>query len=386
MRKIVLLGLFVILIASCSKKTNVEINGAIKEAANTKVYLEQINVDTKQIIDSTKINKKGEFKFKINVELPTFYTLKFSNKEQVTLIASPEEKIELSGTLEDIKNNYWVDGSENSLWIKLLNFQINRTTTLTDSLKKAYQAIPEGPLYEAKRQEYATAWEEAINKQVNFTQDFIMKHATSPASYYALYQKIDENMGVMDEINDLHYYKIVASSMSALYPESQYTSAIMNHLKQISKAIRNQHVANVIQNTEASLPEINLPDVNGNRISLRSTKAKFIVLDFGLITTQESQEYINQMKAVYNKFKNRGVEIYQVCMDKNKLLWEDAVKRNNITWKCVWDEEGLKSRTAAIWNVKNIPANYIINQNNEIVGKNLYGNRLEDRLNDLLKK
>ena len=105
-----------------------------------------------------------------------------------------------------------------------------------------------------------------------------------------------------------------------------------------------------------------------------------------LITVKESQEYINQMKAVYDKFKNRGVEIYMVCLDKSKLFWEDAVKQNKINWICVWDEGALQSRAAATWNVKTIPANYIINQKKEIVGKNLYGSRLEDRLNDLLKK
>ena len=53
MRKILLLGLLVVLIASCSKKTNVEITGAIKDAANTKVYLEQIDVSSRKTIDST---------------------------------------------------------------------------------------------------------------------------------------------------------------------------------------------------------------------------------------------------------------------------------------------------------------------------------------------
>ena len=386
MRKILLLGLLVVLIASCSEKTNVEIIGAIKDAANTKVYLEQIDVSSRTTIDSTKINKNGEFKFKLNVELPTFYALRFSNNEQVTVIASPDEKLEISGTLNDIKNNYWVDGSENSLWIKLLNFQIARTNTLTDSLKTAYQAFPKEAAYDAQRQEYAKAWEEAVNKQINFTRDFIIKHATSPASYYALYQKIGHNMGVMDEFEDLHYFKVVASSLTALNPESQYTKAIMNHLKQISKAIRNQQLAAVINNTEGSLPDINLPDANGKLVSLNSLKSKLIVLDFGLITVKESQEYINQMKAVYDKFKNRGVEIYMVCLDKSKLFWEDAVKQNKINWICVWDEGALQSRAAATWNVKTIPANYIINQKKEIVGKNLYGSRLEDRLNDLLKK
>ena len=59
MKKILLLGLLVVLIASCSKKTNVEITGAIKEAANTKVYLEQIDVSSRKTIDSTKLTKTG---------------------------------------------------------------------------------------------------------------------------------------------------------------------------------------------------------------------------------------------------------------------------------------------------------------------------------------
>ena len=52
----------------------------------------------------------------------------------------------------------------------------------------------------------------------------------------------------------------------------------------------------------------------------------------------------------------------------------------------MWDSESLQSRTASTWNVRSIPANYIINQNMEIVGKNLYGDRLADRLNDLLQR
>lgn len=386
MRKILLLGLFVVLIVSCGKETNVEITGAIKDAGKTKVYLEQIDVSSRKIVDSTKINKNGDFKFKINVDLPTFYALKFANNEQVTIIASPEEKIEVSGKFNDIKNNYWVDGSENSLWIKLLNFQLDRTLTLTDSLRKSYQALPKEAAYDKQREEYAKAWEEAINKQINFTRDFIIKHATSPASYYALYQKLDGNLGIMDEFEDLHYFKVVASSLTALYPESQYTKAIMNHLKKISQAIRNQQLADVISNTEGSLPDITLPNAEGKPVSLLSLKDKYIVLDFGLITAKESQEYINEMKAIYDKFKKQGVEIYMVCLDKNKLFWEEVIKQNKINWICVWDEAGLQSRAAATWNVKNVPANYIINQKKEIVGKNLYGSRLEDRLNSLLKK
>ena len=59
MRKILLLGLLVVLIASCSKKTNVEITGAIKDAANTKVYLEQIDVSSRKQSTQQKLTKTG---------------------------------------------------------------------------------------------------------------------------------------------------------------------------------------------------------------------------------------------------------------------------------------------------------------------------------------
>ena len=386
MRNLLLSALLVLLLVSCGKKSIVEIIGNIKESAGAKVYLEQIDVDSKKIIDSTKLNKKGHFMFKINTVYPSFYALKFSNNEQITLIASPDEKIDVSGTLKDIQNNYWVEGSESSLWIKLLNFQLNRTLTLTDSLRKAYLALPKEKAYDAQREEYSKAWDEAFSKQISFTHDFIIKHATSLAAYYALYQKVNNDLYVLDEMNDLHYFKVVASSLSALYPESQYTKAIMNHLKQIGQTIRNQQLAAVINNSEKSLPDIKLPNIKGDTLSLLPIKHKLVVLEFGALTTQQSQAYINELKSVYKKFKNRGVEIYQVCLDKNKLLWEDIVEKNKIDWKCVWDAESLSSRTAATWNIKKIPANYIINQDLEIVGKNLWGNRLEDRLNDLLKK
>ena len=124
--------------------------------------------------------------------------------------------------------------------------------------------------------------------------------------------------------------------------------------------------------------EVKLPGLKGDTLSLLPLRNKLVVLDFGLLTTPEGKAYAEEMKAVYDKFKNRGVEIYQVCLDQNRLLWEEAAKQYGVTWKCVWDSESLQSRTAATWNVRSIPANYIINQNMEIVGKNLYGDRLAD--------
>ena len=350
-------SVFVLLaLAACTNKNNVKITGEIKEAENQKVYLEQLNVDQAVIIDSTKTDRNGHFTFKTTTSLPTFYNVKIGPKEFITFIAEPEDHIELSGTLNGLSQNYWVDGSENSLWVKLLNFQLNNTHVMMDSLKKSFAALPAEATSE--RQKIAAAWDSIVNKQINFSKDFILKHAISPASYYALYQKFDQDNFILNPDNDLHSYKVVASSMKAMYPESQYTK---------------------------SLPEIHLPNAQGDTIALSSLKGKYILLDFTVLNSKDGVGYIQEMKKIYNKFKNRGVQIYQVCLDPNKLAWQSLVKQLDINWICVWDPDGLKSRAAQMWNIQHVPANYIINPKFEIVGKNLAGQRLEDRLNDLLK-
>lgn len=373
-----------IALASCNN-SNVKITGDIKEAGKQKVYLEQINVDNTITIDSTQTNNNGHFTFKTKVELPTFFSVKVGQKESITFIAEPNDKIELSGTFKNLGKNYWVDGSENSLWVKLLNFQLNNTQVAMDSLKKAYIAIPQGEEHAMSRQQISTAWDSVVNKQVNFSKDFILKHAISPASYYALYQKFNNTDYILTPDEDLHSYKIVASSFKAMYPESQYTKAILKHLDQINKNIQNSKIQQLIANTASTLPEIRLANVKGDTIALSSLKGKYIILDFTVLGTKESEAYVRDMKNIYNKFKNRGVQIYQVCLDENKAIWERLVRQDNIEWPCVLDPEGLKSRAARLWNVQSVPANYIISPKYEIVGKNLAGRRLEERLNDLLK-
>lgn len=383
-KNIFLVLMAVTVLISC-KSHNVEIKGEIKEASKQKVYLEQLNVDKIILVDSTQTDKKGRFGLKMTVTGPTFYNIRIGQKENMTVLAEPDKKIELSGTFSNLSNNYWVDGSEGSLWIKLLNFQLQGTKTALDSLRKIYETLPEEESYKLQRAEIAAEWDSVFMKQFRFSKDFILKHAISPASYYALYQKIDKDNFVLTPETDLQSFKIVASSMMAMYPESQYTKALLAHYEQIKKNIQALKVRELIVHSENSLPAIDLPDVNGKNITLESLKGKYIILDFMVLGTPESSSYINELKNVYKKYRSKGVEIYQVCLDQNKLLWEEYVRRYDIPWKCVRDPQALKSNVAQNWNIQSIPANYIINPQFDIVGKNLYGQRLEDRLHDIVK-
>ena len=168
-KRIIFSAAVLLALASCNKH-NVTITGSIKDAGKQKVYLEQINVGNSVAVDSTETNKAGEFRFKTFVEQPTFFNVKVGAKESITFIASADEHIQLSGSFQNLSENYWIDGSENSLWIKLLNFQLHNTVTLMDSLQRTFAALPQDAAHQAAREEVAHAWDSIVNKQICKTQ------------------------------------------------------------------------------------------------------------------------------------------------------------------------------------------------------------------------
>jgi len=384
-KRFLFIALIVLLAVACGQNTNITIKGSIENTNKGKVYLEKINVDNVTIVDSTVMNKSGDFKFELNSDEGFFYNLKFPKNQILTVYAQPHDKLIISGDLNKLASNYWVEGSEHSLWIKVLVYQLNSTKIQMDSIRTKYKdvSLKDGITSEIKN--VITKWDSLIDNQKEFSRGFILKHATSPSSYFALYQKFDDKNFILDPIKDLQSYKIVASSLSAIYPNSVYTKAIMNHLKDIYNSIKTAQLKNVIDNSEATLPDIALPNAKGDTITLESLAGKFILLDFTMLSTKDSKPYIDNLKSMYKKYKNKNFTIYQVCLDQNILFWKRSIKNYDINWTCVRDSLSLKSMVASTWNVKDIPANYLINDKFEIVGKNLYGRALSDRLNDLLK-
>jgi len=378
-------GLALFVLASCNNKNTVKIKGEIKDADKQSVYLDRIDVDNILTVDSAKLSSNGRFSFKTTVTEPTFYTLRFGKNEAITLLAEPEKEINVTGNLKKLSENYDVEGSEGSAWVRVLVQQLRNTQGKLDSLRKSYAALPGDEKFNAQRRELEAEWDSTFVKQVRFSRNFIIEHAISPASYYALYQKIDNANFILDPETDLQSYRIVATSMKALHPESQYTKALLSHYEQIMKQLKNQKIRNMIVNSENNLPEINLPNVKGDSIALSSLRGRYVLLDFTVLGAEGSEAYIQTLKSVYNKFRGQGLEIYQVCLDPNRLLWEELVRKYDIKWICVRDDGGLRSPAAANWNIQNIPANYIINKKYEIAGKNLAGRRLEERLKDVIK-
>jgi hypothetical protein len=88
---------------------------------------------------------------------------------------------------------------------------------------------------------------------------------------------------------------------------------------------------------------------------------------------------------VYNRYKNKGFDILGVSLDGNTTAWQKAIKADGLAWTQVSDLKGWKNTAAIAYGIKGIPFNILLDKDGIIIGKNLRGTLLENKLKEIFK-
>ena len=128
------------------------------------------------------------------------------------------------------------------------------------------------------------------------------------------------------------------------------------------------------------------PNIQGKNVSLSDFKGKIVLLEFWGSWCGPCRAGNPELVRIYNEFKNNDFEILGVASDEKKEFWIEAVKKDSLTWQNVSDLKGDKNKAALIYGVSYYPTNFLIDGNGIIVAKDLRGEALRDKLQELLKK
>ena len=74
-----------------------------------------------------------------------------------------------------------------------------------------------------------------------------------------------------------------------------------------------------------------------------------------------------------------------MAVDRAGSGWVNGVLDQKLPWITVSDLRGETSQAVMAYNVRNVPSNYLIDRQGNIVAKNIYGDQLEAKLKELLK-
>jgi peroxiredoxin len=370
----------VLLLASCTKSGNFTIEGTLTNAQEATIYLEKLEISGSTPFDSAKIDSKGNFKLSGSVSYPTFFLLKLKNEKFVTLLIDSLEKIRFSADVINFARDYKISGSDGSEKVKDLHSYLQRTNTKIDSISYLLNQSLGNPNYAVQKNAWIAEINAIIESQIVFSKNFVNNHPFSLASVLAIYQKFNNGEYV---IQDLQTIKVAASALHSMYPNSVHAQTLYNDTEKLLQNIRSSEMNSFIEKNAVNSPEISLPDVNAQNVPLSSLMGKVVLLQFWSAQDPVSRLQNEVLKENYSRFKAKGFEIYQVSIDKNEQIWKKAIQEDGLNWVNVGDMKGSVD-ALNLYNISQIPSNYLLGKDGSILAKNLKGPALNKKLNEIL--
>jgi peroxiredoxin len=369
-----------LLFAACGKKSNFTIQGKMEGGAGKTIYLNYLLNNSQSFADSAKMGKDGSFELRGKVSGPTYFLLKLTGTNFVTLLPDSAENITVTGTYDNFSRDYVVTGSDNSSKVRDLTIRFAEVKPRLDSLRQLYRKHENDPGYTSDLERWNNQYVKEFNDYTAYVNEFVKKNPFSMACVYALYQKWDENNYVA---SDFQAMRSAASALYAIYPKNEQVKALYTNTLNILKQQNNSKLSSLISENAINSPDIKLPDAYGVERNLWSLHGKHVLLHFWSAKDRTSRIQNQVLVELYAKYKSRGFEIYMVSVDDDATAWKTAIEEDRLNWINVGDMKGSVQAVIS-YNIRTIPANYLLDKEGKIIGKNLQGPDLTNTLAKVL--
>jgi hypothetical protein len=233
MKKILLLLIVAITLVGCiDRNVSVKISGDIKDGGNQMIRLALITSEGMDMIDSVNM-RNGHFEFKISSEderikerenAPMMFQLFLSEENSLSTMAKKGERLKITADAQDLTRTYCITGGEEAVLIHQLDSSLTAFVIPTEKLYETYQNNSEN---DSIRSEIEAQYVKMLHNHQQYLQDFIQNHPNNMASYIAFFQSYNRR-NFFDIYMDLDMLKQINSSLSKVYPESEYVKSMTN--------------------------------------------------------------------------------------------------------------------------------------------------------------
>jgi peroxiredoxin len=387
MNKKLFVYLFVIMIITGCKNNSVHISGTlINPLHGGYIYLDELMSKEMKTIDSVKVSDDGTFNLEREIEFPAFYLLKINQRNFLTMLIEPGEKIKLNAYYDSLNYPISVTGSAGTESMSEYNRTLGRTINKLSGLSNIYRDNKDNPQLPAVIESLDSIAQTYLNDINSYTKSYIDKNLTSLVSLIALYQQVAPNVYVLSPSRDYNYYIKVDSSLSLLYPDYEPVTSLHNQVKELVANMKGVMESSPVSGEGAEAPEIILPSPEGDTIKLSSTRGSIVLLDFWASWCAPCRQESPNLVKAYILYHKKGFQIYQVSLDKTREAWIKGIQDDQLgKWIHVSDIQYWNSKVVQLYKIESIPSNFLLNKEGRIIASNLRGEALQTKLAELFK-
>lgn len=364
--KIRLLSLVVALLAlvSCSKPT-FDVKVELQNADGKMVYLQKF-VDKKSTIIDSVLMQGNVANFTVEESNPaTYYSIRvekvrypigfFSENNDVTIVGDVKDNSTIQITAsyaQQLVNEYEAENRKFNNQLRELgkNYEIAAQANDEAAMEKIYDE-----------------YDQVEKNQTAYRNLFISKNYSSFVSPYILY-----NNRLNYELNELEDFV----NHFNISQDNEFAQLLNEYILKLQRVAVGQPYLDFTQET----PE-------GTLLSLSELvgKSKLLLVDFWASWCGPCRGENPNVVAVYKEYHEKGFDVLGVSLDMKKENWIKAIEDDGLIWHNVSDLKYWNNEAAQDYAVSSIPSNVLIDENGIIIAKNLRGEDLRKKVEELLK-
>lgn len=370
MKRIILI-LITILFISCNKDTNSYIitGSADGFSDGTEVYVFEIVKGQPAAIDTLHISGgkfNGQYPKTEDISIRYFQVENFNS----SIVFFPEN-VDLNAVFfkDSIGSSFITGSPQNDAYKSFIDKLREYSDKRQNNMERIKQARTEQDDMLAsiiQRENNALQQEEKL-----FKRDFALSNPNSLFSVMLMNELLARK-----EVN----FSDAEQLVSNLSPKVA-ASSIAKDLELLIESSKKAEVG-------AKAPDFSGPTPTGETLSLKQSMGKYTLIDFWASWCRPCRMENPNVVRVYNKYHDKGLNIISVSLDKpgQKERWLKAIEDDKMDWYHISNLKFWNDPVAKMYNVRSIPATFLIDENGNILAKNLRGPALEAKIASLLGK